>query len=1020
MSIHSRAKELSLTSRILAVVISVVFSLTTIAPYGQTQVVPALQALSLPEPGSRVSLSSAFTPVLLKGLTLYPDNPLKFDFIFDHGEANHKEAALQDETEKLIRYFLASLTIPHSELWVNLSPHEGDRIIPDALAKTEMGRDLLAQDYLLKQLSASLIYPEDDLGEKFWSKVYEKSQELYGTTEIPVNTFNKVWIMPDSASVYEHDKTVYIVDSKMKVLMDSDYMAMKMGRKADESAMEIGADVIRELIIPEIEKEINYGKNFSSLRQIHHSLILAQWYKETIKESLLSEVYVDQNKTHGIDKSDAALKEQIYEQYMAAYKKGVFDFIKEEYDQLNEEEIPRKYFSGGWTGQGSKISQSVVPPAELIGENFTQGSASTVVLDPGQGISLEALPPTEKERLRQHGATRLDKNFDGLSVAHNIITSLYYNRIFHGKGNPQQAAKEAEALQWKFARRRGLEELSQFQLRFLGPKIEKDKPRDKIEISDQGFMPIEESPLLELIALAKDEAHLRQLVGQLIVARPADQAVIHIDDVDPVLADNIVKLVRDFIWPGDATKRRLGDKSIQQIETFLEPLGLEPGEVKILMDGLVGKVDAETAIARLKKLGKKEGQTVLVTAGTSPHPEGTGKSTLATLTAEALNHFFKTGAMPILRQDSLGVAMGGRKGASGGMFEPIEVLRTLLTGDFIRVEDAQNVILSTFYQQIQDGIIKDSTWVNDVKMTYSMDIESRELRDVSFDLFLKKEGNRKLTINQTFTITTAVELMATCAFASGLDDLREKVARIRVAERDDGSYLTVADLGIVDSIVDMLKPTLKPSLLQSSNGMPVLFHLGPFANKATGTAGIVSQLLGRLISPVTLVEAGFSAELGLVKYLTLIAQQGIVPDVVQAIATVRDIEHQGKTPEQIAWEKDTKIPKKKKRFTNLEKKMTALKKGLANLDAQLELIQYFQLPLVYTINRHESDTDEEIDAIVQHLKSKGVTVVVSDAAYHPDGSKSELSREVARVMKEALEESKKTNLFSAQSSFFPD
>jgi hypothetical protein len=152
--------------------------------------------------------------------------------------------------------------------------------------------------------------------------------------------------MPESATVYEHEQTVYVVDSHLKVLMDSDYQAMKLGNETDE-IMELGKDIMRELILPAIEKEVNHGKNFAPLRQIYYSLILAEWYKETIKDSLLSKVYVDQSKVEGIDNNDVSIKEQVYAQYMAAYKQGVFDFIKEEYDQLSKEEIPRKYFSGG-------------------------------------------------------------------------------------------------------------------------------------------------------------------------------------------------------------------------------------------------------------------------------------------------------------------------------------------------------------------------------------------------------------------------------------------------------------------------------------------------------------------------------------------------------------------------------------------------------------------------------------------------------------------------------------------------
>ena len=127
---------------------------------------------------------------------------------------------LKKEGEKLIKYFLASLAIPDKDVWVNLSPYEKNRMIPEALGQTDMGRDLLEQDYILKQITASLIYPEKQLGKTFWDKVYAKAQQMYGTTQVPVNTFNKVWIMADRAEVFEHNQTAFVVDSHLKVMLE--------------------------------------------------------------------------------------------------------------------------------------------------------------------------------------------------------------------------------------------------------------------------------------------------------------------------------------------------------------------------------------------------------------------------------------------------------------------------------------------------------------------------------------------------------------------------------------------------------------------------------------------------------------------------------------------------------------------------------------------------------------------------------------------------------------------------------
>ncbi len=311
--------------------------------------------LNLPTPGAMVPLSAGFTPALMTGVTIDPDNPLRFDFIMDRGQSDLTGEPLKEEYTRIIKYFMASLTVPEDELWVNLSPYEKDRMIAEGLGKTEMGRDMLAQDYLLKQLTASLMYPEKELGQKFWDRVYQKAREQFGTTEIPMNTFNKVWIVPDEALVYEQGASAFVVKSRLAVMLDSDYLAMNQGtgdrvqgtEELNPEPRTLNPEIIREVIIPEIEKEVNEGKNFANLRQIYNALILATWYKQRLKDSLLGKVYVNQNKTKGIDTQDKQINQKIYDQYIESFKKGVYNFIKEDLDPATQEVIPRKYFSGG-------------------------------------------------------------------------------------------------------------------------------------------------------------------------------------------------------------------------------------------------------------------------------------------------------------------------------------------------------------------------------------------------------------------------------------------------------------------------------------------------------------------------------------------------------------------------------------------------------------------------------------------------------------------------------------------------
>lgn len=291
---------------------------------------------ALPQPGERIGISASFDPPLLQGIRVDVKHPLQFDFIVDYAKAKKGNEALQ----RALRYFLTALTVPEDDVWVNLSPYEKDRIMPQVFGETEMGRDLLAQDYILKQLTSSLMHPQGAQGKVFWEKVYAKSQEKFGTTDIPIDTFNKVWIVPDTADVWVHDAAAYVTSSRLKVMLESDYLAQPKGDN------EIAKEILRETIIPVLEREVNEGRRFAPLRQIYQAMILAAWYKRKFKTSLLGS-FIDQQKILGVDIADKQQKDKIWSRYFLAFKKGVFNFIREEPDHVTHELIPRKYFAGG-------------------------------------------------------------------------------------------------------------------------------------------------------------------------------------------------------------------------------------------------------------------------------------------------------------------------------------------------------------------------------------------------------------------------------------------------------------------------------------------------------------------------------------------------------------------------------------------------------------------------------------------------------------------------------------------------
>ncbi len=486
------------------------------------------QDIRLPAPGVMVHLSPEFNPPILKGIKVHPDNPFRFDFILDLGDESsspsggdsfphviptssivipgssavipakagiQNQEQLKQEATRLIKYFLASLTIPEKDLWVNLSPYEKDRIVPNSFGLTEMGRDLLAEDYMLKQITASLIYPEDEVGKKFWKRIYEEASKKFGTTNIPVNTFNKVWIIPEKAVVYENAKagTAYVVESKLKVMLEQDYLALekntvipaKAGIQNKNDINALGSQIVRQIVIPELTKEVNENKNFAQLRQVYNSLILAVWYKKKIKDSILAQVYADKNKTAGVQytftvipKSYAVIPAKagiqnrinsdmdprfrgddkkkddvnlIYQRYLQAFKKGVYNYIKEEAIPISgmpskEQGIfPRKYFSGG-----ENFTDMAMNPALNITENFklpftSEGQLlAQVRIDATPDTAMLATKQQTGLQLRiQRGITKW-RNLDEYSQAFDVDLREVIKEIIAKVKIEQIAGKEKE------------------------------------------------------------------------------------------------------------------------------------------------------------------------------------------------------------------------------------------------------------------------------------------------------------------------------------------------------------------------------------------------------------------------------------------------------------------------------------------------------------------------------------------------------------------------------------------------
>ncbi|MCP4652614.1 MAG: hypothetical protein GY858_04440 [Candidatus Omnitrophica bacterium] len=345
------------------------------------------QTATLEKPAELLDTSNKSQPPVLSGIKLYADNPFKFEFIMEEGDKILSDEELKNEAATLVNYFLAGLTVPEEDLWVNLSPVEADRIVPNELGRTDLGQDMLAQDYVLKKLSSSLIYPDGDLGQQYWQKIYAKAEETYGTANIPIDTFNKVWIMPESASIYEDKDKAFITESKLKVMMEQDYLALSNSKQLTDKSErkphavnDIASKIMREVILPEIERDVNEGKNFAKLRQIYRSLLLATWFKKKLKDHIVSQLAANKKKIAGVTADDPNAKEKIYNQYVEMYKTGLYDYVKKDYDPSSNQYTNRRYFSGGIVADTSDVVASGTKPIDKMSKISTIGKTFKSIL----------------------------------------------------------------------------------------------------------------------------------------------------------------------------------------------------------------------------------------------------------------------------------------------------------------------------------------------------------------------------------------------------------------------------------------------------------------------------------------------------------------------------------------------------------------------------------------------------------------------------------------------------------------
>ncbi|MGT2932722.1 formate--tetrahydrofolate ligase [Streptococcus catagoni] len=381
--------------------------------------------------------------------------------------------------------------------------------------------------------------------------------------------------------------------------------------------------------------------------------------------------------------------------------------------------------------------------------------------------------------------------------------------------------------------------------------------------------------------------------------------------------------------------------ALKPITEIVEKVGITYDDIE-----LYGKYKAKLSFDKMNAVKSNSvGKLILVTA-INPTPAGEGKSTMSIGLADALNKIGKK-TMIALREPSLGPVMGIKGGAAGGGYSqvlPMEDINLHFTGDVHAITTANNALAALIDNHIQQG---NELNIDPRRVIWKrvVDLNDRALRQVTVGLGGPLNGVPR---EDGFDITVASEIMAILCLATGLEDLKKRLASIVVAYDYQRKPIYVKDLKVEGALTLILKDAIKPNLVQTIYGTPALVHGGPFANIAHGCNSVLATTTALHLADYTVTEAGFGADLGAEKFLDIkVPNLPTNPDAVVIVATLRALKmHGGVDKSQLN-----------------EENLQAVADGFANLKRHVENIRKYGLPVVVAINEFASDTEAEIQVL---------------------------------------------------------
>lgn len=414
------------------------------------------------------------------------------------------------------------------------------------------------------------------------------------------------------------------------------------------------------------------------------------------------------------------------------------------------------------------------------------------------------------------------------------------------------------------------------------------------------------------------------------------------------------------------------------IKEIAKSLSIEEDDLE-----LYGKYKAKLPLSLVDKYSDRpDGKLILVTA-INPTPAGEGKTTVTVGLGEAMSKIGKN-AVIALREPSMGPVFGIKGGAAGGGYAqviPMEDINLHFTGDMHAITAANNLLCAIIDNHIQQG---NELSIDPRRILFKrcLDMNDRALRNVIVGLGGKLNGVPR---EDGFMITVASEVMAILCLASDIDDLKLRLGRILVAYTYDGKPVYAKDLQVVGAMAALLKDAIKPNLVQTLENTPALMHGGPFANIAHGCNSVTATKLGLKLADYCITEAGFGADLGAEKFLDIKCRYaGLKPSCIVIVATIRALKYNGG------------VAKSDLKYENV----SALEKGIVNLQTHIENMKKYGVPVVVAINRFMTDTDEEIKFIEDFCEKQDVLVSLTEVFANGGNGGIDLAKKVVKTIEE--------------------